>query len=960
MGDAPSVLVLGLVVGLQSSLLAIGLVLIYRANRFINFAQGQMGAVAAAALAMLVLQHDVPYWVALAAALALGAATAAGIERLLRWRLAGASRLTLLVATIGISQLALLAVLVGPLRGDPSRLNLEGYPQPFDLRWTVGSLVLNSSQVTTIVCAPLIALGVLLFLNRTRTGRAIRGAASNPDAARLAGVSVRRVSLIVWVIAGLVSSLAAILYAPSQPAVTFAAASGLGLLLRGLAAAMLAGMVDLRIAFAAGIGLGVVEQAAIFYFTVPGLPDLSIFVVLVVGILLRGQVLGRTARVDDNLTVETSESPVPERVRQLLVVRRSGMIGWWGLAALLAVLPLLPGLQTQERAVFLLFIVSYAIAGLGLTVLTGWAGQVSLGHFAFVGVGAFAAAAVARHNPSIPLMLMVAGAMAALASVIVGFVAVRLRGLFLGVVTLGFAFIAQSWLFRQSWVIDDPGSIARIEDPHLFGIEFASVRGAYVVGVVVLLAAVLGLGSLRRSAIGRALIAVRDNQDLASSYGMTPTVVKLTALAVSGFLCGLAGTLWGMAQGTWTFSAFDPTMSFVLLAIVIVGGMGTLHGPVLGAFAVFAWPYLVPEANTLAVRSFTSGLLLLVVLLFLPGGIAGLLASARRRLWEGLAETAPEPFVPDEEARPLDVQGVSVSFGGIEALRDVSIHVEQGEIVGLIGGNGAGKSTLLSCISGHLQPSAGKIVVRGQDVSGLAPEFRLPLGLARTFQDAHLFPGLTVLETLMAAMDHRDRSGTVGSLLGAPWVRAAEATKRRRAMEILDSFGLADRADSLTSELSTGMRRVCDLTAIVASGAELVLLDEPTAGLAQREVEAFAPLLRSLRDERGCSMVVIEHDMAMMMSLCDRIYCLEQGELIAMGTPDEVRHDPRVIASYLGSDGVAVERSGRRAGAGGAPSTAAEAGAASPRAQRPRRPRRRAEPLTAAARGGDAGPRSDR
>jgi ABC-type branched-subunit amino acid transport system ATPase component/ABC-type branched-subunit amino acid transport system permease subunit len=918
--DLPAVLVLGVVVGLQAALLAVGLLLIYRASRFINFAQGQMGYVAAAALAVFVFELGLPYWVALVLALIVGGATGAGVERLLSWRLFEKSRLTLLVATIGVSQLALLLVLKGPLAVDARRLTSEGYPQPFGFRWTVGDVVLNSSQVTTILIGPLIAVGLFTFLARTRTGRAIRGAASNPDAARLSGVSVRRVSLLVWVIAGLVSALTAILFSPSQPAVSFGSA-GPGLLLRGLAAALLAGMSDFRIAFGAGIALGIVEQAAIFYTDVAGLADASIVAVLVVGLLVRAVALGKDVRSFEGLVDESSEPAVPERARGLLVVEHIGRIGWVALIALIALAPALPGLRSQERAVFLLFMVSFAIAGMGLTVLTGWAGQVSLGHFAFLGVGAFAAAYVHRYDVGIPLMLLFAGSATAVACMLVGAVAVRFRGLFLGVVTLGFAFVARGWLFRQQWLTKDPGGIVRIEDPHLFGLEIRTTRALYVVGVVVLVATALGLRSLRRSGPGRALIAVRDNDDLAASYGMPPVGVKLAGLAISGFVTGIAGGLWGMAQGTWTFSAFDPTMSFVILSLVIVGGLGTLHGPILGTIAVFAWPYLVPDANTLAIRSFTSGILLLLALLFVPGGIATLLGAARRRVVAWFARTAPPSFTRQDGAAPLVATGVSLAFGGIRAVRDVTVSVGRFEIVGLIGGNGAGKTTLINCISGHLRPDAGTILVAGQDVSALAPEFRPFLGLSRTFQDARLFPGLTVAETIMAAMDGANRSGAIGAIVNAPWVREAEAGKRRRALKILAEFGLAERADTLTGELSTGMRRVCDVAAIVAAEPQLVLLDEPTSGLAQREAEELAPLLRKLRDDHGCSMLVVEHDMTLIMGLCDRIYCLEQGELIAEGTADEVRKDPLVISSYLGAGTSTATRKGtaRRDMRAGAP-----------------------------------------
>ena len=971
MSDVPSVLLLGVSAGLQAALLAVGLVLVYRASRFINFAQGQMGAIAAAVLAVLIFEVDAPYWIALPVALAVGALTGAAIERLLSWRLFEKSRLALLVATIGVAQLALLAILKGPLKVDASRLAIKGYPEPFHLRWRVGDVVLSSSQVTTIIIGPLIAVGLFLFLSRTRTGRAIRGAASNPDAARLAGVSVRRISLLVWVIAGLISALAAILAAPSQPSALLSGDAGLGLLLRGLAAALIAGMADFRIAFGAGIALGIAEQSTIFYTSSRGLPEVSVVAVLIVGLLLRARALGTDVRTDEALTVEASEPPIPQGIAVRFAVRHGGRIGWVVLLAIVAVAPLLPSLRSQERAVFLLFMVSFAMVGMSLTVLTGWAGQVSLGQFAFLGVGAFAAAYINRHDVGLPIMLLFAGAAGAVASAAVGAVAVRFRGLFLGVVTLGFAFVARAWLFRQLWLTRTSTDVVRVDDPHLLGMQIRSIRGAYVVGVVVLVLTVLALHSLRRSGVGRALIAVRDNDDLASAYGMPPMAVKLAGLAIAGFVTGVAGGLWGIAQGAWTFSAFDPTMSFVLLAVAIVGGIGTLYGPILGTIAVFAWPYLVPDANTLPIRTFTSGILVLITLLFFPGGLASLVKAARqwliRKLEAGpgsrtgaVAEraqragtsehrseaeersamgraaapspqppkaahdgvgggaaserpgpaTTPGAFPAVAEAQSLIVTDVSISFGGIRAVQDVSLHVDEGEIVGLIGGNGAGKSTLLNCVSGHVHPDAGRIVVSGHEVSDLAPEYRPFLGMSRTFQDARLFPGLTVLETVMVAMDYRNRSGAVGALVGAPWMRSAEADKRGRALGILESFGLEERAESLTAELSTGMRRICDLAALVASEPSLVLLDEPTAGLAQREVEEFAPLLRRLRDEHACSMLVVEHDMPLMMSLCDRIYCLEQGAVIAEGKPAAIRRDARVIASYLGTNAAAIRRSG--------------------------------------------------
>jgi ABC-type branched-subunit amino acid transport system ATPase component/ABC-type branched-subunit amino acid transport system permease subunit len=734
------------------------------------------------------------------------------------------------------------------------------------------------------------------------------------------------VSLLVWAIAGLVSAVAAILYAPAQPALAFAD-NGPGLLLRGLAAALLAGMYDFRLAVGAGIAIGVVEQATIFYTHTPGLTDLVVALAVASGLVLRSRALRAETRQDEGLVVERSATPLPPRVRDLVVAQRAGGIGWLALFAIVAIAPLLPGMRTQERAVFLVLMLAYALVGMALTLLTGWAGQVSLGQFAFLGVGAYTATRAA--GLGIPVMLLVAGAAAAVASVLVGSVAIRFRGLFLGVVTLAFAFAARSWLFRQGVFVSDASAIVHIARPHILGLEITTVRAVYGVGVVVLALTALSLSSLRRSSVGRAIVAARDNADLAAAYGLPPVGARLTALAIAGFVSGVAGGIWGLGIGNWSFSAFDPTMSFVLLSVAIVGGLGTLYGPVLGTIAVFAWPYLVPGANTPAIRAFTSGALLLATLMFVPGGLAAVATSARERLMSWLSRWLPPPFAADTAAEPLVAEAVTVAFGGIVAVDGATIRVGAGEIVGLIGANGAGKTTLLNAVSGHVRPRAGRIVVAGRDVSELAPEYRPYLGLVRSFQDARLFPGLTVVETVTAALDRTERGGAFGAMTASPWLLRSERTKRARAMELLEGFGLADRAETLTGELSTGTRRVCELAAVMASAPTLVLLDEPTAGLAQREVEMFAPLLRRVRDAFGASMLVVEHDMPVLMDLCDRIYCLEAGRVIAEGTPKEVRNDPRVVASYLGANAGAIARSGRAGPAAKKRTATAKAGARS-------------------------------
>jgi ABC-type branched-subunit amino acid transport system ATPase component len=236
--------------------------------------------------------------------------------------------------------------------------------------------------------------------------------------------------------------------------------------------------------------------------------------------------------------------------------------------------------------------------------------------------------------------------------------------------------------------------------------------------------------------------------------------------------------------------------------------------------------------------------------------------------------------------------------------------IHPAEIVGLIGPNGAGKTTLMNVISGDLPCEGGTVRVFGRDVTALPTHFRAHLGLGRNYQDAALFAGLTTRDVVQVALSRTHRIGMVSALLGAPWSRWSELRSRRRADEILERFGLTPWADIRTAELSTGTRRICELAAQVASAPRVLLLDEPTSGVAQREAEAFGPLLRRIRDELDCSIVIIEHDMPLLMSVCDRVYALAGGVVIAEGTPEEIRSDPQVVASYLGSSEVAVGRSG--------------------------------------------------
>ena len=258
----------------------------------------------------------------------------------------------------------------------------------------------------------------------------------------------------------------------------------------------------------------------------------------------------------------------------------------------------------------------------------------------------------------------------------------------------------------------------------------------------------------------------------------------------------------------------------------------------------------------------------------------------------------------------LAARGVGIAFDGLRVLDDVDLDVAAGEIVGVIGPNGAGKTTLFDCLSGFL-PAEGTVAVDGVDVTGLGPARRAAAGLGRSFQDARLYHSLSVLDTLRVAAELvLPRTGLVSSMVGLPRSRRREAEATRLALEQVESLGLEGYRDKLVGELSTGTRRIVDLAGLLLQRPKVVLLDEPSSGIAQREVEALRPLLLDVRTRTGCAMVLIEHDMPLLLGLADRVYALETGRVVTSGQPDEVVHHPEVVRSYLGADPAAIARSG--------------------------------------------------
>ncbi|MBV9664494.1 MAG: ATP-binding cassette domain-containing protein [Actinobacteria bacterium] len=916
-------LILGVITGLTYGLLAVGIVLIFKANRFINLAHAQLGTLSALLLARFVLNNGWSWWIAFPVVVAVGAATALVIERFIIRPMLRKKRHTvsLLLVTVGVAQLLLALTYVKSLTPNQTAVNLRGYPVPFDTHVNLGAFVLRGEHVLILILVPLVVAGLAAFLRFTVWGKAIRAAASNHDAARLCGIPVSRVSAVAWGIAGGLSAITAVLQAPSQG--TFdAAALGPALLLRTLGAAAFGGFTSIPLALVGGLVIAMGEHLTLGIKHQTGPAELVVLLTVIGILFVRGRAITASAYDAGVAPEEAGPVRVPAAAAGRAFTRWSPRT-LTGLLVFGAVLvPVMPFFDSNSHRFQLVITLVMAIAGVALTMLLGWAGQISLGHYALLGLGAYLMAKLQAHGLSLPMILFFAGAAGALTMVIIGLPALRLQGLTLALTTLGFAVVAPIWLFQQPW-LGARGQTAVYIDPPGFAhlVTFGSQLSVYYATLGFLALTVVVALRIRRGLPGRLILAVRDNETALATYGFVPATVKLMILAVSGAIVAMAGVLWACSWRTVSIDLVRPESSLILLAIPVIGGLGSIPGAVAAACLVYLPAFFISPhlqglfgsfGHQVGFQLALAGLGLIVFPLSYPAGLAGVGRDVWQKVLDRVARSAVRGDEGPRDDRPLVVTDIVKQFGGLDVLRGVSIDVSPGEIVGLIGPNGAGKTTLMNIISGNLDADGGEVAVFGRPVTDLAPELRAHFGLGRVYQEAKLFPGLTVRETLQVALARTQRVGVLSVVVGAPWARHLERRSQDQADAIIERLGLTAWADSLTADLSTGTRRVCELGAQLAAAPRVLLLDEPTAGVAQREAESFGPLLRRIRDELDCSILIIEHDMPLLMGVCDRVYAMDTGQVIACGTPDEMRNHPDVIASYLGTTEVAIARSGRR------------------------------------------------
>jgi ABC-type branched-subunit amino acid transport system ATPase component/ABC-type branched-subunit amino acid transport system permease subunit len=918
------VVVLGAIVGMVYGILAVGLVLVYRSNHIVNFAHGEIGVLGAAVLGLAVRRWHVPYWAVFPVAIAVGVGVASVSEIVVVRRLRKAPIVMSVVATLGLAQfLHQAALIVNSQVGAGA-----AFPQPpFLPSFTLGPLLITPAYTGMLVLTPLVVIGLVLFFRKGRLGVAIRAAAANTDAAQMAGISASRMSTLCWAIAGAVSAYTAVLWLPSGP-ITSGQLLGPGLLLRALTAAVIGRMRSLPVAFIAGIGVGVLEQGLTWNYRTGGQVEASLFVIILAALLLQPRQEGRTVE-KAAWALAQPWPPLPAALRRLRTVRMLP----WGVAAVVAVAAVALLATSNANAIVLSVIVSFAIVGLSVGVVTGLAGELTLGQFALAGVGATASYVVATRTGNFFLAFVAALLAGALVSLVIALPAIRIRGFMLAVATIGFALASENWLFQQSWMLGTEG--IHPGRPIIGGFALDTGRRYYGFTLVILALAFLIARNVWTSGLGRTMRAVRDNESNARAFTVRATRVKLQGFMVAGSLAGLGGATFGHIIFRLIPPAFPTSASIDVTALAVLGGIGTLAGPLLGAIYIVGVPRFLPLDD--AGKAATAlGWLLLI--LYAPGGIAQLGRPLRTRVTNYLGRRAGvDVHVPTELERVdmatfsqavmprgphdpaassgevlLETRALVKQYGGIRAVDGVDLQLFAGEILGLIGPNGAGKTTLFELLSGFSRAEQGEVTFKGRSVTSLSPEARARLGLIRSFQDAFLFPTLTVLEALMLAQERAMPTKFFRSVAG---LGGADRIKEARARDLAAVMALEPFADKPIRELSTGTRRITELACLIALEPTVLLLDEPSSGIAQREVEALGELLQRLNKEVGVTLIVIEHDIPLIMGLSNRLIAMEAGRVLVTGTPKEVRTDPRVVESYLGGDIVAIERSGPGGGA---------------------------------------------
>ncbi|ANF57139.1 branched-chain amino acid ABC transporter ATP-binding protein/permease [Halotalea alkalilenta] len=562
-----------------------------------------------------------------------------------------------------------------------------------------------------------------------------------------------------------------------------------------------------------------------------------------------------------------------------------------------------------ELRIFMLFLI-YGIIAVGLNVLIGLTGLVSLGQAGLFALGAYTGGITAtRFDFDILMASLAAALVSALFGAILAYPTVRVRGVYLAVITIAFGLIIENVAIEWQSLTGGTTGLSSIPSPNLLGVELSGYA-FYAVLAITLFAATLLTHNLKASRYGRAMRASSQSEIAARALGINVPTLRTLAFVIASMSAGVAGAFYSFLNAYISPDIFTFSDSIRFLLMVILGGAGSTFGPVVGAYLLTYLPEYLQQLA--AWQTFAYGALLLIVMFALPQGILGTLNSALKRWRPHPRRSEPvdartvtdtlRPSAQDTSRAELVTRALTVKFGGLTALAEASIRVKPGEIHALIGPNGAGKSTFVNTISGFYRPTSGEFEIAGQQLSGKRSDEISRLGMARTFQNTELFGDMSVLENVIVGCQQHFGYGLAQALVRSPRMRREEREAQRVAIALLDFVGLAMHADDEARFLPFGLQRRLEIARALATRPRILLLDEPAAGLTTQEIDELATMIRQIA-ALGITVLLIEHHVELIMAVADTVTVLDYGQVIASAPPSVVQRDPRVIEAYFGGQG---------------------------------------------------------